>query len=186
VGTIYEPRTPPRAALYRFARGRLDRMAGDVTVSNGLAFSPDGGTLYWTDTTAHRISALDLDAAEGTLSRQRVFAEFPPKQAGQDLRLYGGRPDGAAVDAEGAYWVAMFEGQRLLRLAPDGRLLQEVPLPVRCPTMPCLGGPDLRTLYVTTARHNRPPEELSAQPWAGCVLQMRVDVPGLPVNFACL
>lgn len=186
VGTIYEPRTPARAALYRWARGRLDRIAGDVTVSNGLAFSPDGGTLYWTDTTAHRISALDLDAAEGTISRQRVFAQFPPKQAGQDLRLYGGRPDGAAVDAEGAYWVAMFEGQRLLRLAPDGRLLQEVPLPVRCPTMPCLGGPDLRTLYVTTARHNRPPEELSAQPWAGCVLQMRVEVPGLPVNFACL
>lgn len=186
VGTIYEPRTPPRAALYRWARGRLDRIAGDVTVSNGLAFSPDGGTLYWTDTTAHRISALDLDAAEGTLSRQRMFAQFPPKQAGQDLRHYGGRPDGAAVDAEGAYWVAMFEGQRLLRLAPDGRLLQEVPLPVRCPTMPCLGGPDLRTLYVTTARHNRPPDELSAQPWAGCVLQMRVDVPGLPVNFACL
>ena len=80
----------------------------------------------------------------------------------------------------------MFEGQRLLRLAPDGRLLQEVPLPVRCPTMPCLGGPDLRTLYITTARLNRPPEELAAQPWAGCVLQMRVEVPGLPVNFACL
>lgn len=186
VGTIYEPRTPPLAALYRFAGGRLDRIAGDVTVSNGLAFSPDGGTLYWTDTTAHRISALDLDGAAGTVSRQRVFAEFPLKQAGQDLRHYGGRPDGAAVDAEGAYWVAMFEGQRLLRLAPDGHLLQDVPLPVRCPTMPCLGGPDLRTLYVTTARQNRPADELAAQPWAGSVLQMRVEVPGLPVNFACL
>lgn len=183
VGTIYEPRNPALASLYRWAGGRLDRMAGDVTVSNGLAFSPDGHVMYWSDTTAHRICALDLDATEGTVSAQRVFAQFAPKQPGQDLATYGGRPDGAAVDVEGAYWVAMFEGQRLLRLACDGRVLQELPLPVRCPTMPCLGGPDLRTLYVTTARQNRPAAELAAQPWAGCVLQMRVDVPGLPVNF---
>ncbi len=184
VGTIYEPRTPPDAALYRWADGRLEHMVGDITVSNGLAFSPDGRTMYRSDTTAHRIYALDFDGSDGSLSRQRVFAEFPVKQAGQDLSSYGGRPDGAAVDAEGAYWCAMFEGQRLLRFAPDGRLLQEVPLPVRCPTMPCFGGPDLRTLYVTTARHNRPADELAAQPLAGAVLSCRVDVPGLPVHFA--
>jgi sugar lactone lactonase YvrE len=118
------------------------------------------------------------------LSRQRVFAQFPVKTAGQDLTTYGGRPDGAAMDADGCCWVAMFEGQRLLRLAPDGVVLQSIPLPVRCPTMPCFGGPDLRTLYVTTARLNRPADELAAQPWAGCVLSARVDVPGLPVNFA--
>ena len=144
--------------------------------------------MYWSDTSAHRIFAFDFDAAGGRLSRQRVFAEFPLKQPGQDLALvlahYGGRPDGAAVDAEGAYWVAMYEGQRLLRLAPDGSLLQEVLLPVRCPTMPCFGGPDLRTLFITTARDKRPPAELAAQPLAGCVLTLRVGVPGLPVNFA--
>lgn len=184
VGTIYEPRTPPNAALYRWAGGRLERMVGDITVSNGLAFSPDGRTMYRSDTTAHRVHALDFDDGDGSLSRQRVFAEFPLKQPGQSLATYGGRPDGAAVDAEGAYWCAMFEGQRLLRFAPDGRLLQELPLPVRCPTMPCFGGPDLRTLYVTTARHERPADELAAQPLAGSVLSCRVDVPGLPVHFA--
>jgi sugar lactone lactonase YvrE len=88
------------------------------------------------------------------------------------------------MDAEGACWVAMFEGQRLLRLASDGSVLQVLELPVRCPTMPCFGGPDLRTLYLTTARSNRPADELAAQPLAGCVLSIRVDVPGLPVNFA--
>jgi sugar lactone lactonase YvrE len=184
VGTLYEPRTPARAALYRWAGSRLQRMAGDITVSNGLAFSPDGRTLYWSDTAAHRIFAFDFDGVDGSLSRRRVFAEFPVKQPGQDLALYGGRPDGAAVDVEGAYWCAMFEGQRLLRFAPDGRLLQELPLPVRCPTMPCFGGPDLRTLYVTSARENRPADELAAQPLAGCVLATRVAIPGLPVNFA--
>ncbi len=122
VGTLCEPRRP-HAALYRWAAGRLDRIAGDVTVSNGLAFSPDGRTLYWTDTPTHRITALDLEAGAGTVSRPHLFAEFPRKPAGADLRDYGGRPDGAAVDTEGALWVAMFEGQRLLRLAPDGRML---------------------------------------------------------------
>ena len=76
------------------------------------------------------------------------------------------------------------EGARLLRLSPAGRVLMEVRLPVRCPTMPCFGDDDLRTLYVTTARQGRPEEELAAQPWAGRVLRMRVEVPGLPVNFA--
>ncbi len=189
VGTIYEPRTPPLAALYRYARApgapaaELQRMVGDITVSNGLGFSPDGRTLYRSDTTSHRIYALDFDGSEGSLSRQRVLAEFPLKQPGQPLAGYGGRPDGAAVDVEGAYWVAMFEGQRLLRLSPEGAVLQELPLPVRCPTMPCFGDADLRTLYITTARHHRPAEELAAQPLAGQVLCLRVPVPGLPVNF---
>jgi sugar lactone lactonase YvrE len=183
-GTIFEPRQPPRAALYRWAGERLERMAGEITNSNGLAFSPDGRTLYWADTTAHRVFALDFDPLEGTLSRQRVFVQFPLRAPEQPLAAYGGRPDGAAVDSEGAYWVAMYEGQRLLRLAPDGTLLREIALPVRCPTMPCFGGPDLRTLFLTTARKGRPAEELAAQPLAGRVLSLRVDVSGLPVNFA--
>jgi sugar lactone lactonase YvrE len=184
VGTIFEPRQPANAALYCWNGQLLQRMAGDITVSNGLAFSPDGRTLYWSDTQAHRIMAYDFDGNAGSLLRPRVFAQFAVKQPDQHLATYGGRPDGAAVDVEGAYWVAMFEGQRLLRLAPDGALLQEIALPVRCPTMPCFGGDDLRTLFVTTARHNRPAEELATQPLAGCVLTLRVDVPGLPVNFA--
>lgn len=182
--TVHEPRQPALAALYRWAGGRLLRMAGDATVGNGLAWSPDGRTLYWSDTTSHTIYAFDVDLLDGSLSGQRVLAQFPLKTPDTDLKHYGGRPDGAAVDVEGAYWVAMYEGQRLLRLAPDGRLMRDIPLPVRCPTMPCFGGPDLRTLYLTTARDKRPHAELMAQPWAGCVLSMRVEVPGLPVNFA--
>ncbi|MCC6248155.1 MAG: SMP-30/gluconolactonase/LRE family protein [Rubrivivax sp.] len=184
VSTIFEPRTAPRAALYRYAAGRLDRLAGDATVGNGVAFSPDARTLYWADTTSHRIDAFDFDIAAGALSNRRVFVQFTPKPANGDLGGYGGRPDGAAIDAEGALWVAMFEGQRLVRLAPDGRLLDELPLPVRCPTMPCFGGADLKTLYVTTSREKRPADELAAQPLAGAVLTARVAVPGLPVHFA--
>ena len=189
VGTLDE-RREPQAALYRCADGQLQRMAAGITVSNALAWSPDGATMYWADTRAHRVHAFDVDVASGSLSRQRVFAQFSPRVAGPpldaDLDSYGGRPDGAAVDVEGAYWLAMFEGSRLLRMAPDGGVLAELKLPVRCPTMPCFGGHDLRTLYITTSRENRPAAELARQPLAGCVLQLRVAVPGLPVNFAVL
>jgi sugar lactone lactonase YvrE len=184
VGTIYEPRDRTAAALYRADGDGFVRVCGDITASNGLAWSPDGRTLYWSDTRAHVIRALDFDPADGSLSRRRDWVQFPGKPADGSLTGYGGRPDGAAVDSEGAYWVAMFEGQRLLRLSPQGELLSEWPLPVRCPTMPCFGGDDLRTLFVTTSRERRPAAELADQPLAGCVLSLRVDVPGLPVNYA--
>lgn len=185
VGTIDDKREP-KAALYRHAGGRSERIAGGITTSNGLGFSPDGHTMYWSDTKAHVVYCFDFDPVEGRPSRQRVLRQFPLRAEGQSLDDYGGRPDGAAVDSEGAYWCAMFEGQRLLRLSPAGETLAEMALPVRCATMPCFGGDDLRTLFVTTAREKRPADELERQPWAGCVLQARVEVPGLPVHFARL
>lgn len=181
VGTLYEPRTPALAALYRFQAGQLACIAQDVTVSNGLAWSPDGTTMYWSDTTSHTIFAMDFDAATGTPSARRVWAQFPRREASAPLSAYGGRPDGAAVDQDGCYWVAMFEGARLLRLSPQGECLHVQPLPVQCPTMPCFGGADLRTLFVTTARKGREASELQAQPAAGHVLSLRVPVPGAPV-----
>ncbi|MBI3370005.1 MAG: SMP-30/gluconolactonase/LRE family protein [Burkholderiales bacterium] len=185
IGTLDDARAP-RAALFCYADGSLERIAGDIAVSNGLAFGADGRTLYWADTAAHRVQAFDVDLSDGSLSRRRLFQQFKPRDPGQPLAAYGGRPDGAAVDVEGAYWVAMFEGARLLRFAPDGQCLGELALPVQCPTMPCFGGPDLKTLYITTARNTRPADELARQPWAGCVLQVRLEVPGLPAHFARL
>ena len=91
-----------------------------------------------------------------------------------------GRPDGAAVDAEGCYWTALFEGGRIQRYAPDGRLLAEYPVPARCPTMVCFGGPDLKTLYVTSARTGRSETSSQALPHSGSLFSMPVDVPGLP------
>jgi sugar lactone lactonase YvrE len=191
-GTIYEPRDQPKAALYALdARGgtpRLARMAGDAVNGNGLAWSPDAATLYWADTSRHLIRAWDWDAEANRLTRERVFHRFADKPAGwwpdgSDGSSYRGRPDGAAVDTEGNYYCAMYEGSRLVKLAPSGALLAEIELPVPCPTMPCFGGPDLCTLFVTTARHGRPDAELAAFPLSGHLLALRVDVPGLPVNF---
>ncbi|MET0384125.1 MAG: SMP-30/gluconolactonase/LRE family protein [Burkholderiaceae bacterium] len=183
IGTIHDERLP-RGSLYCLTPDSLDRIFDDVANSNGLAWSPDGGTMYWTDTKLAAVFAFDFEPQSGNVSRRRVFASFPPKPRDGPPAEYGGRPDGGAVDSEGCYWAACFEGQRLARFAPDGELLQSIALPVRCPTMPCFGGDDLRTLYVTTSRQNRPAAELALQPWAGRVLRARVEVAGLPTNFA--
>lgn len=178
VGSISDAREP-EAALYRFEAGAFAAQVPGLTTSNGLAWSPDGRHVHWSDTKAHRVYVADFDAAAGALSSPRVFAEFKPRTPGE---AYGGRPDGAAMDAEGHYWAAMFEGGCLLRIAPTGEV-RRVELPVTCPTMPTFGGADLRTLFITTAREKRPAEELAREPLAGAVLQLRVDVPGLPATL---
>lgn len=194
VGSLYEPKDQNLGVLYMLEAPDLRRMAGGVNdgvvTANGLAWSPDGRTAYWADTAAHQVRAFDCDPVTGQLSNARVFYQATPKPAGwvwdsgAPEVQYGGRPDGAAVDAEGCYWSAQYEGGRLLRIAPAGQVLAEVPVPAQCPTMPCFGGPDLKTLFVTTARHGRSAQELAQYPGAGCVWAMRVEVPGLPVN-AC-
>ncbi len=190
-GSIYEPRTAALAELWCLdARGPAPlarRMAGDVTVANGLAWSPDARWLYWSDTTAHTVYRFDWRPTDAPLGPRQAIYQVPRKPPAwrfdSDPLAYSGRPDGAAVDIDGCYWVAMFEGAQLHRLSPDGQLLALIPTPVQCPTMPCFGGEDLRTLFLTTGRHNRPAEELAAQPHAGCVFSLRVDTPGLPVSF---
>lgn len=193
-GTLYEPKDASRAELYsvdcrpdngQHGKPLVQLRALNNITSNGLAWSPDARTLYWTNTQRHEIYAWDFEPRAAVMRRHRVVARFDPKPAGWHPgdAGYGGRPDGAAVDAEGHYWVAMFEGARLLKLSRDGQVLAELPVPVRCPTMPCFGGDDLRTLYVTSASQGRPADELARMPWSGQVIALRVEVPGLPVNF---
>jgi sugar lactone lactonase YvrE len=193
-GTMYEPRDARKAELYSIdlrepmlqdGRPRIEVMAHNAVIANGLAWSPDARTVYWSDTTNHVIFAWDWNAHTNAMHGHRIFHRFPPKPPGWKPgdAGYAGRPDGAAVDARGNYWCAMFEGQSLVKLSPAGQLLETIALPVRCPTMPCFGGDDLQTLFVTSARHHRSEEELRALPPSGCVIATRVDVPGLPVNF---
>ncbi|MEJ8835445.1 SMP-30/gluconolactonase/LRE family protein [Ramlibacter sp. AN1133] len=193
-GTYYEPKDARKADLYcidcRPDNGNGGRPLVQLKVtntmnSNGLAWSPDQRTLYWADTADHTVHAWDWGARGNAMRHHRVFRRFDPKPAGWQPGQpgYGGRPDGAAVDEEGHYWIAMFEGGRLLRISPAGEVAAELEVPARCPTMPCFGGPDRRTLFVTTARHGRGPGELAAFPDSGCVFSTRVDVPGLPANF---
>jgi sugar lactone lactonase YvrE len=176
IGTMYEPRDQPAAEMYVLARDNL-RCAwrGGMTNSNGLAWSLDGRTMFHADTTSHRIDCYDFDVATGEHSNRRTILTFPTDKTAPD---YGGRPDGATIDSEGMYWVAMFEGGRVLRISPAGEILREIKLPVRCPTSVCFGGPDLRTLYITSASQGRSSEEIAQYPHTGKVLSVRLDVAG--------
>ncbi len=92
-----------------------------------------------------------------------------------------GRPDGAATDVEDCYWSAGISAGVLNRWTPDGRLDRQIPLPCVAPTMPCFGGPDMRTIYVTSLRHHVTELRLAERPLSGGIFAVRVDVPGVPV-----
>lgn len=173
-GTVDEGRKGT-AALYRYDRNGLETVIGDLMCSNGLAFSPDGSTLYHVDSPVSTVTARKFDRVSGTVSDERMLIEIPDNPAA--------RPDGACVDAEGCYWLAIFGASVVRRYSPEGRKLAEYPVPVKCPTMPAFGGPDMRTLYVTTAGSRRPPEEMAQYPNSGSLFAMRTPVAGLVEPF---
>lgn len=164
IGTIDETRRDGRAALYRLDRQGLAEVAGGLMTSNGVAFSPDGHTLYHSDTPRFVIYRCDYDPATGDVGNRVVFARLTPTASDR------GRPDGAAVDATGCYWSALYDGGRLQRYDTCGNLLAEYSFPVRCPTMPAFGGADLKTLFVTSAR--------SEDGTGGGLYALSVDTPG--------
>lgn len=171
-GTICPKTGPEDAWLYCLeADGTATRKAGPVYTANGLAFGPDNRTLYWSDTPKHLIYAFDFDLDTGSVGNRRVFHQFPHGH---------GRPDGGAVDSEGGYWSALYAGARVVRISPAGEILSEIPVPAKNPTMVAFGGPDLRTLYVTTARDGSSEKELERWPLAGDLFAVEVDVAGLP------
>lgn len=171
-GTMSRTRTPGVAALYRLEPGgELERALGGTTISNGLGWSPSSERMYFVDSTTQRIDVFSYDAASGAIAEPRAFAAIDPAD---------GLPDGLAVDAEGGVWVCLFGGGAVRRYDADGTLDAVVPLPVTNPTCPAFGGPELATLYVTSARHKLAPEQLAREPLAGALLALDPGVRGLP------
>ncbi|MGH8696043.1 MAG: SMP-30/gluconolactonase/LRE family protein [Burkholderiales bacterium] len=158
--------------LYRVEPGfRVAAMDRGFTIANGIGWSPDDRTMYFTDTPARRIYRYDFDRAAGRIANRQVFVEVDAGHGG---------PDGLTVDAAGYVWSAQFDRWCIHRYAPDGTLDRSVRLPVQRPTSCTFGGTDLATLYVTTARMDLEDAALAAQPHAGGVLALDVGVRGLP------
>ena len=175
-GTMHDPETAPRGALYRYDRRGLARFDDGICITNGPAASPDGRTLYHTDTLAKTIHAYDL-AAKGDLANRRDFATI---EAG------AGHPDGSTVDAEGCVWVALWGGWGVRRYSPAGEVVGFVKLPCANITKIAFGGDDLKTVYATSAWKGLSAAERAAQPLAGGLFSFRVDVPGQPQHEARL
>ena len=169
--TDFSTRVPGGAAVYRLDGGTLTPIVEGITCSNGLAFSPDGRTMYLADTTDAVVYAYDYDTHSGTPRNQREFIRFG---AGE------GRPDGAEVDADGGYWVALLMKGVVARYRPDGSLDREIPVPVLQPTKVCFGGRDLATLFLTSAAHRHLPGDEPMGKQAGGVFAIETGFRGLP------
>ena len=174
-GAIEESLTQPVGTLYRFdPDGRCHRMVESLICANGLAFSPDGRTLYHSDSRKDQVYAWDFDRETGAIRNQRSFIEMDGRE---------GRPDGAAVDAQGYYWICHVGAWHVARYAPDGRIDRVIGLPVQRPTMCAFGGKNLDVLYVTSATYPLPEKALAKQPLAGSLFAIDVGVRGLPEPF---
>lgn len=175
-GTMGVAGARERGSLYRLdPDGIVRRMLTRVSISNGLDWSPDGSTFYYTDLALSRIDKFDFDQASGAISNRRPFVEFPTEI---------GFPDGLVVDAEGHVWVALWEGGSVHRYAPDGAIELVLPVPASQTTKCAFGGPDLSDLYITTAWIGLDANERAAQPLAGGLFRARPGVRGrLPNRF---
>lgn len=160
------------ASLYRVDPDlSIHKVIDELIVSNGLAWSPDGNTMYHSDSRQNVIWAYDFDLETGVPGNRRVFASTRPDE---------GLPDGAAVDEEGFYWSAGVRGGRLTRYAPDGRVDRVIKLPISLPSMCAFGGENLDMLFVTSAREFLSEPELLREPLAGGIFTVDVGVKGLP------
>ncbi len=164
-GDLEGPRTS--GELYRIeSDGQSIELYGDVSLTNGIGFSPDGSILYHSDTARNEVIAHDLDA-EGRCVNRRTFAKAPR-----------GFPDGLAVDEAGGVWIAAYGGSCATRFAPDGQVDRHVDVPAKAVTSLAFGGADRRDLYIVSADNT---DDASL---AGSIFRTRVDIPGLPVTPA--
>jgi sugar lactone lactonase YvrE len=169
--TLDRPQRTDHCALYRLdTPDKATVQVSGVLLGNGIGWSPAGDRMYFVDSRRQRVDVFDYDLDTGELGDRRVLAEIPDAE---------GMPDGLAVDAEGAVWVALYGGWQLHRYGPDGVLAEKVAVPVRYPTCPGFAGPDLRTLVVTTAYAHLQDEGEPIGELDGAVLTTAADAPGL-------
>lgn len=175
VGSMRMDAAKPTGGLYRVEpNGTWSRHESGLTVSNGLAWSPDNSSFYFVDTVPGLIYVYDSVPGSGVLSNRRVFAQIPAEE---------GRPDGITIDEQGGLWVALWDGWKLRRYTPDGQMDFEVEVPVPRPTSLCFGGADRSTMYVTSARTRLPAATLSEAPLSGGIFAIDTGFRGTSDNL---
>ena len=170
-GTMAYDQASGAGALYRLdLDGRAQMVLDDVTVSNGLVWSLDGGSMHYIDTPTQRVDAFSYDAVTGEIRDRRSEIHIPPE---------AGAPDGMTIDAEGGIWIALWGGGAVHRYL-DGRLERAIKLPVSQPTSCCFGGEGLSELYITSAWQGLSARQRRAEPLAGALFCVRPGVRGIP------
>jgi len=164
------------ASLYRFDTDKsIHTMVNNITCSNGIVWTADKKTMYYTDTPTGNIDAFDYDEATGNISNRRTVVKVPDGN---------GAPDGMTIDSEDKLWVALWGGNGVARFDPlTGKMLLKINVPAPHTTSCAFGGKDLKTLYITTAREGLNETQLKEYPLSGGLFTIDLDVKGVPANF---
>ncbi len=170
IGTMGYNLEPDAGAYYRYSKGRLAKILHPITVPNSTCFSPDKKWAYISDTVQRLIWRWQLDSEGNPIGEKQVHI---------DLRDKGAIPDGSVCDAEGFLWNAQWDGWKIVRYDPDGKEEWVIKLPVQRPTCPAFGGPDFKRLYITSAQDGLSEEALAAQPQAGKIIVIDLDIAGM-------
>ena len=174
IGSMAYDAAPGRGSLYRYDAGDgLSTIFEGVTISNGIAWSPDARTMYYVDSGPGTIQAFDADE-DGQISNSRLFAHFDVDREGT--------PDGMCVDEDGGLWVAVWGGYEVRHYSPSAELVGRVRLDTAQPSCCALGGAQGTTLYITTAQEDMSDEQLRDEPHAGRLFCAEVGVRGLPLG----
>jgi sugar lactone lactonase YvrE len=162
----------PNGALYSFDGKHTTRLLNEITISNGLAWSPDHKTFYYIDTPTRKITAFDYDPSTGQIANQRVAIHVPESL---------GWPDGMTSDTEGNLWIAMWSGAQVTKWNPNtGKLLEQIPVPALHTSSCVLGGKNMNELYITSARKGMSEADLIKYPLSGGLFKVETKVTGMP------
>ena len=169
IGTMGLGAEKGAGSIYRYFRGELRLLRPEVTIPNAMCFSPDGKTAYFADTDVQKVFKWALDADGWPVGEPSIF---------HDRTDLEGAPDGAVIDSEGAMWLALWGGGKVVRISPEGEVIDEITLPASCVTCPAFT-PDLHGLLITTASVGLTPVEKAAEPDAGCLFGADIKVAGI-------
>jgi sugar lactone lactonase YvrE len=158
IGTMGCNAEQDAGAIYRWYRGELRRLFAPITISNAISFAPDGRTAFFTDSAVAKVMRVTLDADGWPNSEPEVFLDLAPA---------GREPDGAVIDRDGLMWLAEWGSSRVAAYAPDGSLVRTVPVDAPHTTCPAFGGPDLTTLFCTSAQQGLTASGRAAAPLSG-------------------
>lgn len=176
-GTMDMGGKDPNGSLYSFDGRTITKLLGDITISNGMTWSPDYKTFYYIDTPTREVRAFDYDMETGAVANPRLT-----------IRIFEslGWPDGMTSDRQGHLWIAMWGGAQVTRWDPQtGRLLEQVPVPAKNVTSCVFGGKDLNELYITSARLGLDEAASTRYPLTGGLFRLQTNVEGMP-TFECV
>lgn len=171
-GTMDMGEKDPNGSLYSFDGKSVTKLLRDVTISNGLTWSPDYKTLYYIDTPTHEVKAFDYDLETGVIDNMRVVVQLSDSL---------GHPDGMTSDTQGNLWIAMWGGAQVTKWDPNtGQLLERIPVPAKNVSCCVFGGKDRNELFITSARVGLGEDTLKQYPLTGGVFRLKTNVEGMP------